>query len=77
MENERFHVCQFFMDDSYEFVRRFVGLNESMEAFRFYTSNVASRIGVTTRVIIVDMGDCIVAEWIHGKGLVYPIPEAK
>jgi hypothetical protein len=70
--NELFSVCQFFMDDSYEYVRRHVTLEKATEAFKFYTTNVASRIGTTTRVIITDGGDCICAEWEYGKGLVFP-----
>lgn len=72
-----FSVCQFFMDNSYEYVRRYVSAEEAMKAFRFYTNNVASRIGTTVRVIITDGGDCINAEWKHGEGLVFPPRESK
>lgn len=70
--NGEFNVCQFFMDGSYEYVRRFVSATKAMKAFRFYTSNVAAKIGTTTRVIVTDGGDCINAEWVFGKGVVYP-----
>ena len=71
MSNE-FSVYQFFMDDSYERVREFVSAEEAMQAFRHYTTNVSSRIGMTKRVILTDGGDCICFEWVHGKGIVFP-----
>lgn len=73
--NEKFNVVQFFEDESYEYVRRYVLLNEAIEAFKHYTTSVAARIGVTKRVIITDRGDCTVAEWEFGKGLVWPKKE--
>jgi len=69
---KEFSVCQFFHDGSYEYVRRFVEAEEAIKAFKFYTSNVAARIGVTVRVIITDGGDMTNAEWKYGKGLTYP-----
>lgn len=75
MINE-FSVCQFFPDGSYEFVRRWVPPAEAMKAFQFYTTNIAALHGFTTRVIIVDGGDCVNAEWIFGKGLVFPVKES-
>jgi hypothetical protein len=27
------------------------------------------------RVIITDGGDCVTAEWLHGKGVVFPPPD--
>ena len=38
-----FSVCQFFEDGTYEYVRRFVGAQEAVEAARHYTDNVAVR----------------------------------
>lgn len=70
-----FSVCQFFEDDSYEYVRRFVSAEDAIKAFQFYTNNVAARLGMTRRVIVTDGGDCINAEWIFGEGVVYPKKE--
>lgn len=75
-ENE-FSVCQFFEDGSYEFVRHFVGAEEAVKAARHYTDNVASRMGITRRVIITDGGDYTVFEWKHGEGVTYPTPEER
>lgn len=69
---EFFSVVQFFTDDTYEYVRRFVPVEESLAAFLHYTTNVAARVGITKRVIIVDSGDCIAAEWKFGEGIVFP-----
>lgn len=68
---DEFSVCQFFMDGDYEYVCRFVSPEEAVEKFRFYTTNVAARIGTTVRVIITDGGDCTNAEWVFGKGIVF------
>ena len=61
----------------HEYVRRYVMLDEATAAFRHYTSNVAAKMGFTHRVIITDGGDCIVAEWIYGQGVTWPMPERK
>ncbi len=68
-----FSVCQFFADDQYEYVCRFVSAQEAMTVFNRYTTSVGAQIGTTARVIITDGGDCINAEWLFGTGLIYPI----
>lgn len=73
--SELFNVCQFFADDSYEYVRRGVDIKEVEKAFLHYTTSVGARLGTTKRVIITDMGDNINAEWKFGEGLVYPTKE--
>jgi hypothetical protein len=72
-----FSVCQFFENDTYEYVRRWVSAEEAMAAFKFYTNNVAVKMGVVKRVIITDGGDCTNAEWKLGEGLTYPKQEQK
>ena len=66
-----FSVCQFFEDDSYEYVRRYVAVEEAVQAFMHYTKSIGAKLGTTKRVIITDGGDCINAEWNFGKGLVF------
>lgn len=75
---ETFSVVQFFDDDNkmYEFVRENVPIEEALTAFKHYTDNVAVKMGITKRVIILDGGDCVNVEWINGKGIVFPPPEA-
>lgn len=74
MEN-KYSVCQFFVDGQYEYVRRWVSAEEAVKAFKIYTNNVAARIGTTTRVIITDSGDMTNYEWKFGEGIVYPKKE--
>jgi hypothetical protein len=71
-ESGEFSVCQFFEDDTYEYVRQYVSAEEAMKAFQHYTNNVAVKMGIIKRVIITDGGDCIAAEWQLGKGVVFP-----
>ena len=66
-----FNVYQFFTNGSYEQVREFVSAEEALTAFNHYTHNVASRIGITARVIMTDGGDSIVFEWKHGLGITF------
>jgi hypothetical protein len=77
MAQGEFSVYQFFEDGQYERVRHFVDVQEATDAFCHYSNNVASKMGITKRVIITDGGDCTVAEWIHGKGLVWPNKDDK
>lgn len=71
---EKFSVWQFFQDDTHECVRSRVSAEEAMEVFRHYTDNVATRLGIIKRVIIVDDGDFTNAEWVHGEGVIFPLP---
>lgn len=70
--SELFNVCQFFEDNSYEYVRRNVPPEEAVKAFSHYRTSVGARIGTTVRVIITDQGDCIAAEWKYGVGITFP-----
>jgi len=69
---EKFSVCQFFKDGSYEYVVRFVSAEEAVSKATFYTINVAANYGITQRVIITDFLDCINWEWQFGKGITFP-----
>lgn len=71
MSNE-FSVCQFFENDSYEYVRRFVSPEEAVEVAIRYSTSVGAKIGTTNRVIITDSGDCCTWEWKFGEGVVFP-----
>lgn len=74
--NNEFSVVQFFEDGTYEYVRRFVSAEEAIQATKHYTNNVATRMGLVKRVIIVDGGDCCCFEWIHGVGITFPPKDA-
>lgn len=76
MGGDHFSVVQFFDDDSYEYVRRYVGAEEAVKAAHHYTHNVATRLGLVARVIIEDGGGFTVFEWKRGEGVTFP-PEAR
>jgi hypothetical protein len=74
MQNKgEFSVCQFFADDTHEYVRRFVSPEEALRAFDHYRASVGAKLGMTKRVIITDGGDFTAAEWQYGKGITFPI----
>jgi hypothetical protein len=62
MDQARFSVCQFFPDDSYEYVRRSVNLDEAVEAF----SNCV--VATSTKRVIVTNGQ-VSLEWKSGEGI--------
>jgi len=70
-----YSVVQFFKDGNYEYVRRFVSVEEAFSAFKHYTSSIAVKLGMVERVIITDGGDCTNVEWLKGKGIVFPTKE--
>lgn len=74
MSNQHFSVTQYFHNGMYETVRRGVSAEEAMRAFAHYTGNVASRMGLTARVIITDGSDYITLEWQFGLGITFPPP---
>lgn len=71
MADETFSVCQFFEDDTYEYVRRHVSPEEAVKAAQHYCTSVGARMGFVKRVIITDALDCINFEWQYGKGVVF------
>jgi hypothetical protein len=76
MTEGEFSVCQFFVDGSYEYARRFVPAREAVLAFLRYTNNVVARLGIVTeRVILTNGDDTIAMEWQRGRGITFP-PEA-
>lgn len=74
MGTNEFSVWQFLSDGTQERVRHLVSAEEAVKAAYLYTHNVASRMGITERVIITDGLDCCVFEWLKGKGVVFPEP---
>lgn len=71
-----FSVCQFFVNGEHEYVRRSVGAEEAVKAAHHYTHNVATKLGIVDRVIIVDDEDYCCFEWRRGEGVTYP-PECR
>lgn len=71
-ERNEFSVVQYFPDDSYEYVRRYVSATEAMTAARHYCTSVGAKLGITKKVIITDGGDFICFEWTKEKGVTFP-----
>lgn len=69
---DEFSVYQFFVTGEYERVRSFVSAEEATRAFRHYTNNVATAVGIIEKVIITDGGDHTVAEWKKDEGITWP-----
>lgn len=67
-----FSVVQYFLDGTYEYVRRYVSDQEAVKAARHYTDNVMARAGMIDKVIITDGGDCVCFEWRKDEGVVFP-----
>lgn len=72
MSTGEFSVAQFFADDSYEYVRRWVSAEEAVETVKHYANSVGAKIGTTKKVIITDGGDCTNFVWEFGKGITFP-----
>jgi hypothetical protein len=72
MNDAEFSVYQFLKDDITERVRYMVTIEEAVEAVKHYTNNVATKLGITERVIITDGGDDTVYEWKKGQGQTFP-----
>lgn len=66
-----FSVYQFFPDDSYEEVLRFVDPKTAVETAKRLTESLGGRMGTTQRVIIIDGGDFTCFEWQFGKGVTF------
>lgn len=73
MAEEKFNVHQFFVDDSSEHVASRVPAQVAVSKARQLSTSVGARIGTTKRVIVTDNGDITVLEWVHGKGLIFPV----
>ena len=69
---DEFSVVQFFPDGSSDVIARELIAAEAMILFGDYSCRPAAKIGIIKRLIIVDDGDCINAEWCFGKGFTYP-----
>lgn len=68
----QYSVAQFFPDGTNEYVRRFVGAEESVKTAKDFSERPAAKIGIIARIVITDGGDFTVFEWQFGKGVTYP-----
>lgn len=72
MSGGQFSVYQFFAKGGYETVRRYVNAEDATR-IAVDLIEVVGETGVITRIIIVDALDFTVFEWVHGKGVVFPV----
>lgn len=71
-DTPEYSVYQFFLDGSYEMLCHFVLAEPAARIFAGATTSLGAQLGTTQRVIITDGGDCIVFEWVYGKGITFP-----
>ena len=72
VEAGNFSVLQFFVDGSGERVVENAPANAATSQARQCSTSVGARVGMTTRVVIVEDGDAIVLEWKFGEGITFP-----
>ncbi len=70
-----FSVWQFFPNDLQERVLQGVDEKTAVDQAWRLTQSVGGRLGIITRIIIVDGGDDTCFEWITGRGVTYPRKE--
>jgi hypothetical protein len=65
-------VYRFFSDGQWELVETFTNHEMAVRTATALTDSVSAKIGLTSRVIIMDDMDFTSFEWIKGRGLVFP-----
>ena len=65
-------VYRFFADGKWELVERFADNAMAVRTATALIDSVSAKIGLTSRVIIMDDMDFTSFEWIRGRGLVFP-----
>ena len=75
MENEElFDVWEFFPDGTYIKNAADLTAEEAALSAKASTMKPVVKLGMITKVMITDKGDCCVFLWEHDKGIVYPKP---
>lgn len=77
MTDGEFSVYQFFTDESYEPVLRFVDAETAVKCSTQLIKSIGAKTGAVIKVIITDGGDLTNFEWKFGEGIVYPKPPQK
>ena len=67
-------VYRFFSDGKWELVETFTNHEMAVRTATALTDSVSAKIGLTSRVIIMDDMEFTSFEWIKGRGLVFPVP---
>jgi len=73
-DRPQYSVCQFLVDGTHEYIKRWITAREAVEIAQSYTmpSRPGVKLGIIRRVIITDSGDYINWEWQHGVGVTFP-----
>jgi hypothetical protein len=71
MSGEHF-VYQFFADGKWELVESFTDAKMAVRTATALTESVSAKIGLTSRIIIMDEMGFTSFEWIKDRGLVFP-----
>jgi hypothetical protein len=65
-------VYQFFANGKWELVESFAEAELALRTARALAQSVSAKIGLTSRIIIMDEMGFTSFEWIKGRGLVFP-----
>jgi hypothetical protein len=71
--DRQYSVVQFFANQTYRYVLRYVTALHAMQAAELLIESVDARVGSTRRVIITDADDFTNFEWKFGEGVTYPL----
>jgi hypothetical protein len=70
-------VYQFFADGKWELVESFMDLQTAVRTATALSTSVSAKIGLTSRVIVLDAMGFTSFEWIRGRGLVFPTTDRR
>ncbi len=71
------YVYRFFANGKWELVESFSDHQMAVRTATALIDSVSAKIGLTSRVIIMDDMDFTSFEWIRGRGLVFPTPDMR
>jgi hypothetical protein len=70
-------VYQFFANGKWELVESFADIDLAVRTARALAQSVGAKIGLTSRIIIMDEMGFTSFEWIKGRGLVFPASDLR
>lgn len=72
---EKFQVIHYFDDHDYVKEGEPLEVADAMDLAISFTTRPTAILGMTKRVIVVDMLDRLCFDWRHGEGVVFPTEE--
>lgn len=70
-------VYQFFASGKWELVESFTDAKMAVRTATALAESVSAKIGLTSRIIIMDEMGFTSFEWIKGRGLVFPTSDLR